>query len=705
MPPPTTPDLSSLSSSPLLLDSPRLSTLSLLSNYFIRHSQMEQGSHRNASIIDNELHINNSVLPFQIRNLNHIPEDYSSTELEELRSDGQSHERLLLSSARQNVTNRNTLIFSPRSGGIPLRRLNAVRFGRCPHAVAHEPPDIAVAARELQKYVVALLDFVAARCPWLGQSPLFVGHSSKHHRIEVPALEHLFACLDTTMDAYICQRNQGILWQSEGRKRPAELGGPLRKRRRVERTDDSRGDRGEGSAKGSGGVNSTDEQAQFGGQKRNKKTCLSTANPADGTVLALALLSYAQKLAIMNVVYTSYLQDGSNFALSGLTEASLAMAFSSVNYDKKRLMGVFTLSGNLAEILGYVMGTTASLNLPRDKTIVKRLWVAEKVAAAVEDSGQKASITPFLFPFAGSIVDFQHHDLRFLRHIKMQKNVPIRNLHLARTKTARARLQLQEWMKIHPFRQFRDSFLMKTLAKLRRNLCNFDNVSLAVQEDTLDLARGLQRHLATISGGLEPQLVAFNDTQKGEQSWHDVWHEHKLNHESQFVKEWDKKLSDKLAEFLMCEEHCLLNVQLNYVLFTAKVDTASFVDAYIHHHLCLLPRNKQDEFSKYLSQEQESQSPGASREAVMVCSLNRKTGELQVNNTRAMLNYRNVHVPETHFSVEHDEGSAFDMVDLDDWRHVGEERFRNPDDGDCSPTILKGHYKRSGGGSSVYGVV
>lgn len=688
MPPPTSPDLSSLSSSPLLSDSPRLSSLSILSNFFLRHSQLELENHRNASVIDNELHINNNMLPFQIRNLNQIREDHSSTELEELRSDGQLHERLLLSSARQNVTNRNTLIFSPRSGGIPLRRLNAIRFGRCPHAPNEDPPDLSVTSKELQKYILSLLGFVATNCPWLGQSPLFVGHSSKHHKIEVPALEHLFACLDTTMDAYIYHRNQGTLWRrpvpetlaGNSRKRLADVAGPQRKRRKISASS-----------------------------KLAEPPTKSIRNPADGATLEISQLSYKQKLAIMSVVYTSYLRDGSNFSLFGLNKAQINMAFSSVNYEKKKVMGVFTLYGQLDEVLEYIMGSTGSLNLPRDRALIRRMRLAEKVVAAVKDSGRDDVDSPFLFPFSGSIIDFQHNDLRFLRHIRMSKNVPIRNLHLARTKTARARLQLQEWMKVNPFKQFRDVYLMKTLTKLRRNLCNFDNVSLAVQEDTLDMARGLRKHLDVIAGGLEPRLTKFNESEEHRETWHDVWQEHSLNHESPFVQEWDKKLSDKLAEFLMCEEHCLLNVQLNYVLFTAKVDTVDFLDAYIQHHLLLLPLNKRDEFFKILNKEQEtSRVLRASRESVMVCSINRKTGALELNNTRAVLNFRNINMPDSHLAEDPndpDEGNSYDFADLDDWRHDGEERFRNPDDGECAPTLLRGHYRRSGGGYSVYGVV
>ncbi|XXZ97818.1 hypothetical protein QA089_000295 [Meyerozyma guilliermondii] len=649
---------------------------------------MESENHRNASVIDNELHINNNMLPFQIRNLNQIPEDYSSTESEESRSDGQPHERLLLSSARQNVTNRNTLIFSPRSGGFPLRRSNAIRFGRCPHAPNEDPPDLSVTSKELQKYIVSLLEFVAANCSWLGQSPLFVGHSSKHHKIEVPASEHLFACLDTTMDAYISQRNQGMLWRrptpepsaGDSRKRSADSAGPQRKRRKI-----------------SANNNLVEPQTK------------SIRNPADGATLALSQLSYKQKLAIMSVVYTSYLRDGSNFSLFGLNKAQLNMAFSSVNYEKKKVMGVFTSYGQPDEVLDYIMGSTGSLNLPRDRALIRRMRLAEKVVTAVKESGREDVNSPFLFPFSGSIIDFQHNDLRFLRHIRMSKNVPIRNLHLARTKTARARLQLQEWMKMNPFKQFKDVFLMKTLTKLRRNLCNFDNVSLAVQEDTLDMARGLRKHLDVIAGGSEPRLSKFNDAEAHRETWHDVWQEHSSNHESPFVQEWDKKLSDKLAEFLMCEEHCLLNVQLNYVLFTVKVDTVDFLDAYILHHLLLLPSNKRDEFSKILNKEQEtSRVLRASRESVMVCSINRKTGGLEINNTRAVLNFRNINMPDSHLAEDPndpEEGNSYDFADLDDWRHDGEERFRNPDDGECAPTLLRGHYRRSGGGCSVYGVV
>lgn len=647
---------------------------------------MEQDNHRNASVIDNELHINNNRLPFQIRNLNQIPEDYSSTELEELRSDDQPHERLLLLSARQNVTNRNTLIFSPRSHGFPLRRLNAIRFGRCPHAPNQDPPDLSATAKELQTYVVSLLEFVATSFPSFGQSPLFVSHSSKHLRIEAPTLEHLFACLDTTMDAYIAHNNQGLLWNNassetarENRKRLAESTGPQRKRRRIDPS--------------------------------NNPAVLSSAsinNPAQGARLAVSQLSYKQKIAIMNVVYTSYLRDGCNFSLHGLHNAQLTMSFSSVNYDKKKLMGVFTLHGRLENVLEYIMGTTGSLNLPRDRCLIRRMRLAEKVVAAVRESGRDSLSTPFLFPFSGSIVDFQNHDLRFLTHIRMSKNVPIRNLHLARTKTARARLQLQEWMKLNPFKQFKDVFLMKTLAKLRRNLCNFDNISLAVQEDTLDLTRGIRKHLDVIAGQLEPKFGKFNETELPRSAWHDVWHEQPTGHESPFVQEWDKKLSDKLADFLMCGEHCLLNVQLNYVLFTAKVDAVEFLDAYIQHHLLLLPVSKRDDFIKIFNKErQTARVPRSSGESVMVCSLNRKTGCIEINNSRAVLNYRNINVPDSHIADDPndlEEGSSYDFADLDDWRHDGEERFRNPDDGECATTVLRGHYRCSGGGSGVYGV-
>lgn len=167
----------------------RLNTINLLSTLVLRREEemerrnvprtAEQGAggdrgapghpNRYSSVYGNELNISNQTIPIQIRNIDRVlmghnenndlfdeefdddyeedmddnvedsfderfddydddddSDDGGELEPENLRSDIQSNERLLLSSARQNHTNTNTLI-SSYNDAIPLRRQNAIR--------------------------------------------------------------------------------------------------------------------------------------------------------------------------------------------------------------------------------------------------------------------------------------------------------------------------------------------------------------------------------------------------------------------------------------------------------------------------------------------------------------------------------------------------------------------------------------------------
>lgn len=474
-------------------------------------------------------------------------------------------------------------------------------------------------------------------------------------------------------------------------------------------------------------------------------------------------LSYTQKHSIMDVTFSSFLTSGSSFTLNYNffnLGTPLDLVFSEVDYKRKSLQGVFSITpimedrntDELAQLVSQINSYQAfflginpeTLSSPRDKLVTKQLKIIRsleddyrriKIENNVEGKTHaKTRVKPFVIPVTGKIIDFKNNDLRFLPSIKDTKQLPMRCLHLARTKSNRVRLQLLEWMKIQPFVQFEESFFLDQLNKANVNLKDFKNQSSNVQKETIDLARGLRNSMYdltkffnfVVSSDIPIPLIE-NERFKRQMSFTEY-------KKTFFLQDWEKRLTDKLVKFVTCQDQCLLNIQLNYILLTLTIDICEFLNNHIEFKLNFVPDELKSKYRKQLNKCRRYPMTDT-KKTILLCSLDRKTGHIEIQNTRALLDYKNIYQFDKHAnsrsssSIQEDNSLfhrffngllnespppdiALDDPDFQSDDSDGEKEWEDPYHEASLDTVLKGHYKKTncgdasfGGGSLSYSIV
>lgn len=799
----------------------RLNTINLLSTLVLRREEemerrnvprtTERGAgggrgalghpNRYSSVYDNELNISNQTIPIQIRNIDRVlrgmhnenndlfdeefdddyeedmddnvedsfderfddydddddSDDGEELEPENLRSDIQSNERLLLSSARQNHTNTNTLI-SSYNDAIPLRRQNAIRVRSWLHDDERAPSPGPANTKAGKSWLKELNDlhfelfhtqnFFKYLKVYPGRSPIFNGHSNhaaSSIRSELP--DDLIGNLDSIMDLFLQKRVSGKLWSDQEKNHTLhdkillhkrkndfdEMPAPMKKKKKL----------ASGNDLGPTNFISSSNNPQI----RTKAKTKAKAK--------LNNLTYAQKHSIMDVTYSSFLTSGSSFTLNYSffnVGFPLDLVFSAVDYRNKALQGIFSITpitrednylddfaqqaSQINSYQEFFLGINPeTLSGPRDKLIMKQLKIlksldAEIVRVRTENGrvGPKFSsnlIKPFTIPVVGKIIDFKNNDLRFLTRIRDKNHLPMRCLHLARTKSNRVRLQLLEWMKIQPFAQFEESFFLEQLNRANINLEDFKSQNASVQKETIDLARGLRdsmydltKFFGFIRSSDIPIPLIENERFKRRMSYTDY-------KKTYFLQEWEKKLTDRLVKFVTCQEHCLLNIQLNYILFTLTIDICQFLNNHIEYKLNFVSEERKSKYQKQLKNTRNYKLTD-SKKTILLCSLDRKTGRIEIQNSRALLDYKNVYQLEKHAnsrssSADQDDGALFHRFfnGLLNESPPPEGSFTDPDllsdDSDeevewedpyheaSLDTVLKGHYKKTNNGNVSFG--
>lgn len=763
----------------------RLHSLNLLSSLFLnpRYLQEDFLSWRNRgtnSSEDNQLRINN--VPIEIRNINlddvrpfqaiftdlsdddYEYDDYEDEYYEEnegdhesdnyydnniipgepnndgntLRSDIQMNERLLLSSARQNHTNTNTIISLPESenrgennlGGVSLRRQNAIRRFRS----RDNEDELAKSgqlrmrkeAKVIYRDIHEVFSLMKSISTFPGESTLFSTHNNFHrvpNKLHKELAENIFSNLDSSMDNFLIKSRSGKLWQESSRL--------SRKCRSMSK-----------KRKFSTESNSNVKRQKIQSSSYEQESEINNKLTED---LNFNILHSEHRRSVLNVLSSSFLKVGSlyNLKMNKEKKRNIDSIFTFVDYRSKKLEGFFSISSNkmghnhniiyqkLREFKNYFTGTGFGVsNTPRNKILGKKLKLLksldEEIGYNLKVSDSEPGVKQFPIPFDGKMIDFSKNDMRFLSYIDMSSNLRIRNLHIARAKSARVRLQLGEWMRIEPFRKFRETFFIHNLSELDENLrgSNYSKLPTGVKEESIESGKGIIANLYDLTKDFE--FIRNRDCSIPILEEEEIVREFKVddNKPNYFLQNWQRSLSDKLCEFLTCDDYCLLKIQLNYILFTLLVDLDKFLDDYLEFVLKFCPDTIKKKYQALYKSLPSFNKSDDTKNAILLCSINRKSGEMEIQNSRAYLNYRNIYQLDCQIRNRNNissganegvTGASFPAIipqdQIDDESYTEEIKYQDPYLHEV-PTMLSGYLNQTnkksnsiGGGNPSYGFV
>lgn len=612
-------------------------------------------------------------------------------------------QRLLLSSARHNPTHRNTIV----TDAVPLRRQNAVRkpcapqhLAECASALHH---DFAHAVRAIRR-----LDL------FLGKSPLFSAHP---HQRGPPVRR--WACrrargsnLERAMDRLLLLRRRGRLWPD------APTGEPATHAKR-------RGDDTASAAK---------RRKVRPPRRRERVSAGGGGLSVPLGPISASALSRADKYRILDGLPCSYVRSGATYAL-GLEAGPLKrgrdlldLTFAHVDHADKSVEGFFCVealddrTGDLHLVLSFLSflcgGPRAAylVNCTNRVMQTKFALLNETFMAVVVDRGLSnprvvECLTRALrVPFAGHLVDFNRHDLRFLPDSKPLATKPCfsRAMHVSRMRNEQIRLQLGEWLRIRPFHHFSEAFFLNYLFFVENYLRDFDRAPAPDQEVGVEFAKHLKELIFDIAKDfsfVDDAKIPMAEARFAH-ARREVWERKRREpvlplRKSPFHQEWDAKLCDKLGDFVTCEDNCLLNVQLNYVLFTVRVDACAAIDEVFRRFVGLLSKDaERSHFEKKYDALRKQPLALENKDTVFVCSVNRKTGALEMQNTRLYLDYKYAGSCDTRSSLSRSVfSSAFENYSDsdDDDRRLAMLPTKHLEDPYLmgNPTVVAGSWKRT----------
>lgn len=577
----------------------------------------------------------------------------------------QLEQRLLLSSARQNYTNRNTLInFDPRTSssnsfsGVPLRRQNAIRLKNRPPSACPNLDDL---AKEYHADFETIINAIKRLDSFVGKSPLFSHHPHSESRQNLKkwgGLRRLVrrASYEGNMDRFLHHRRKGTLW-TELSNRQSESSMAENSHRMPE------------SKRKHFGTNNSPKRRKVA-NRTSTSNLLLFLRPSGGEVINSKHLSRSDKYKILDGLPCSYLKNGSTFALDLLVRGkdSIDLSFSNVDLIEKIMHGHFSVkasgdrSGHIHLIIGFLsflcggIRSRYTINCTNKVIQIKSALLDHTFMEAIVQCGLSSPkvieclTSAFQIPFSGEIVDFNKNDLRFLQDSRpvSSKSSFSRSMHVSRIRNEQIKLQLGEWMRIRPFHNFSEAFFLNYLFFVERYLRDFRDIPKIERESGIEFAQHMKELIHDITRDFKFMSEANIPMveEKSNQAKKDIWerrrHEPRSNlHKSSFLQEWETKMCEKLCDYITCEDSCLLNIQLNYVLFTIKVDVSAALDQTFHKFIGLVSKESERKMlqKKYDAVSKEQLLPEA-RECIFVCSLNRKTGRLEMQNTRLNLDYK-----------------------------------------------------------------
>lgn len=579
-----------------------------------------------------------------------------------LRQDIQNNERLLVTSGRNN-----SALYPYRSSllgtsALPLRRQNAIRIRQPPKKQGEEHSkstnkdgnliaevlneEANALGADISRFYQALQSLVCFQ----GESPLFEKNYHDHganfrdlylinlsSRAMITELRQLN--LDQRMDAYLLSRRNRLLWQKFPLPIPPPPPAIEKKRSR-------------GTAK-----------KTFKRQKLIHNTEDEIAKYIDDSPSSLpkARCSYSriEKEAIMNGLPSSLMESGSSYSV-GISADPLSRCDVNFTDVNEIIHGVFTFTPEekspLLSVLLKLHNFTKffcgfndySQSLPRSKILVRKLNVLDRISVDNNVHFNNLKTRGVNIPFDGHLVDFRNHDLRFLSYNSNES-------FSSRFKTNRVRLQLLEWMKLHPFIQFKENYFLSFLREVNDSMSYVCEAKLkkSKKSQALNTVKDFISNLHELTKDFlfskDTKLPLIEDQKKQKLC--------SRRYKDLFVDEWERYLTGKLCQNITAKEsNTLINVQLNFILFVLKVDLSKFLDNFMDFIFQHCDDN--DYINNYrkvyrnIVSDEEKESDNY--RAILICSIDRKTGAIEIHNTLPYLHYKDRSIKNANFILSSD---------------------------------------------------
>lgn len=355
-------------------------------------------------------------------------------------------------------------------------------------------------------------------------------------------------------------------------------------------------------------------------------------------------LSEEKKDSILDIQFCSLLKSGTCFELSLNEHKNIKelmrfncfdLKFLEVNYKSKSLLSTINLTAVSKDLYKKVTLFKLFLfgqfnTMSRHKSFFKKINLLEQLSREknLEFSNSFSNINLLA---SGKLIDFKNNDLRYLQTDNLKTASSAIRGGIVRT-------QLNEWLNIEPFCHFNQAYLISHLEKLNSSLKMVENSKIE-ESHKLELIRNarLLRWNYEDFGALSSQPL---DTKTNNPFTKRVI--------DKFVDTWREIKVDSLGDQITKSITTLLNIQLNYILFTIEIDLNDFLDNSINFIIkdCLTQDYSKkyqtiyDDIIKDEKDFKEDQDSKNSNKATLLCSLNRKTGELQVHNTLDFMSTR-----------------------------------------------------------------
>lgn len=593
--------------------------------------------------------------------------ELSDDESAAVRHDIRNNERNILASGRNSGYPYRFTSTRLNNSGVPLRRQNAIRARFTHKRKASDDQEksndeksegnsylLQDEAKSLLEEIHTFYEDLISLDEFQGESPLFrklyhekddpfrpffLTDPSTHFRSEDTSTLHL----DNKMDAYLQKRRNNQLWLKLRLPPPPPRATSLKDKKRSINSRLSF---------------STSAKRQKLVHNSNDEVAMYTEDIPHGRYL----YSKKEKESILTGLSSSLFKSGSVYYLGadhnplnkfklviGDIDGSINGVFNFAPENTSPLESILLKLNNFTKfICGF---NDFSQCLPRSKILVRKLNVLDRISIDKNVSYKKNLKDDLNFPILGHVVDFKEYDLRFLKSTPNESSS-------SRFRSKRVILQLLEWMKLHPFIQFKENYFLSTLRKLDKTLSNFEGSKLRTPQKVqiLNWTRELKSNLCSLTKDFT--FMNDNNINKVKLIRDQNFKKQSIQpYVSLFVDEWEKILACELSEQITKEESTtLLNIQLNFILFTLEIDLSKFLDSFIEYIFrhCYDSRYMDNYRKVYDNVLADEHKETENHKATLICSIDRKTGTIEILNTLPFLHYKDRSSKRTGFILSTD---------------------------------------------------
>ncbi|RCK66151.1 hypothetical protein Cantr_01933 [Candida viswanathii] len=601
--------------------------------------------------------------------------ELSEEEAAAVRHDVQNNERIILASGRNGGTPYRYRSSMLSNSAIPLRRQNAIRARRVPKRNLGEgdgkPSDeksegnliskvLHDEAKSLQNEILSFYQDLISLPEFQGESSLFRKqyHTNEdafklffftdlagHFKIEDSSALHL----DQKMDAYLHKRRNKQLWLKLRLPPPppSAVAAAATSLKDKKRSKNSRSKPSTSAKRQKLVHDSNDDVAEYSDDIPRKRY----------------LYSKSEKEAIISGLSSSFFESGSVYSVG--VDSNPLNRYKLVFTDVRDLIsGVFNFTPEDASPLESILLKLHNFTkficgfndfsqcLPRSKILVRKLNVLDRISIDKNITYKKNLKDELNIPIQGNIIDFKEHDLRFLKSRPDE-------LSSSRFKSNRVILQLLEWMKLHPFVQFKENYFLSFVRELDKSLTNFGESKLrkTQKSQALNWAQEFKSNVHELTKDFtfinkeNSSRIKLMQDQKDQKQY-------SPSYVALFVDEWERGLACELSEQVTKDDSTtLLNIQLNFVLFTLEIDLSKFLDSFIqfifrHCEESRYMDNYRKVYDNVLSDEHMESD---NHKAILICSIDRKSGTIEILNTLPFLHYKDRSTKRTNFILSSDQ--------------------------------------------------